>query len=395
MSAKRYIGRCIGISSAVLGACVAALGWGIARKLTAPVGPRTFNLVIRDIEDRGDRLRIVLDRTRDTEAVGIYNLWFENGGWVQLDDDVQDHGTDQVSRTITGCSAGLTPRAGDRVSWSGIYFATPTDAGLEDRDVKISTAGGYAPSWKVDGDPSTWAIHIHGLGSTRAGTLRGVQVATELGYTSLVVSYRNDGEGPRVGTGRSTLGVTEVDDVEAAIGYAVRCGAERIVLFGWSMGAAIALQIAHRPPHGPLVAGLVLDSPVLNWSAAIETNCRRAGLPRNAGVLTTPWLTKRLLARALGLSSAVQLNEMNWIEHASKLSVPMLILHGSRDDSVPLRVSELLRDRRPDVVTLEVFDAGHTLSWNSHSERWRRSVAEWLFVVQAGCRTPGSLRLNG
>ncbi|MGR6901659.1 hypothetical protein [Glutamicibacter sp. BSL13] len=59
-----------------------------------------------------------------------------------------------------------------------------------------------------------------------------MQVATELGFTSLVVSYRYDGEGPLLGNGRSTLGVTEVEDVDAAIGYAIRRGAERIVLFG-------------------------------------------------------------------------------------------------------------------------------------------------------------------
>ncbi|PPH37296.1 phospholipase [Rathayibacter sp. AY1E3] len=372
------MGRCIGISSAVLGACAAVLGWGIARKLTAPVGPRTFNLVIRDIEDRGDLLGIVLDRTRATEAVGIYNLWFERGGWVQLDDDVQDHGTDQVSRTVTGCSAGLTPRVGDRASWSGIYFATPIDAGLEAREVKISTAGGYAPAWKIDGDLSTWAIHIHGLGSTRAGTLRGVQIATELGYTSLVVTYRNDGEGPRGGTGRTTLGATEVDDLEEAIGYAVRRGAERIVLFGWSMGAAIALQIAHRPSYGPLAAGLVLDSPVLNWTEVIKANCQRAGLPRSAGVLAIPWLTVRPLARTIGLPDPVPFNEMNWIAHANELTVPTLILQGDRDDSVPLNVSEVLRDSRPDLVTLAAFDAGHTLGWNSDAARWRDAVAGWL-----------------
>lgn len=378
MSAKRIVSRCISISSAVLGACAAALGWGIARKLTAPVGPRTFNLVIRDVEDRGDRLRIVLDRTRDTEAVGIYNLWFEHGGWVQLDGDVQDLGADQVSRTVTGNSARLTPRAGDRVSWSGIYFATPSDAGLDARNVKISTAGGYAPAWKIDGDPSTWAIHIHGLGSTRAGTLRGVQVATELGYTSLVVSYRNDGEGPHVGTGRSTLGATEVDDVEESIGYAVRRGAERIVLFGWSMGAAIALQLAHRSAYAPLVAGLVLDSPVLNWAEVIKANCQRAGLPRCAGILAIPWLTVRPLVRTIGLPDPVPFNETNWIEHTNELSVPTLILQGDRDDSVPLNVSEVLRDSRPDLVMLAVFDAGHTLSWNSDAARWRDAVAGWL-----------------
>lgn len=162
----------------------------------------------------------------------------------------------------------------------------------------IETAAGPCPARKIDGN-STWAIHIHGLGSTRAGTLRGVQVATDLGYSSLVVSYRNDGKGPTVGTGRSTLGWTEADDVEEAIHDAVRHGADRIVLFGWFMGGAIAIQLALRPHLAPLIAGLVLDSPVLDWSSVIRANCTRAGLPECAGGLAIPWLGSKGLSRLL------------------------------------------------------------------------------------------------
>jgi len=147
------------------------------------------------------------------------------------------------------------------------------------RDITITTPAGRCPTWRIDGDPSTWAIHIHGSGSTRAGPLRGVRTATGLGYISLVVSYRNTAEGPTVGTGRTTLGHTEAADVDEALGYAVRRGAQQIVLFGWSMGAAIALQLANRPRHEGLIAALVLDSPALNWTEIIKANCARSGQP--------------------------------------------------------------------------------------------------------------------
>ena len=207
---------------------------------------------------------------------------------------------------------------------------------------------------------STWAILIHGLGSPRAGALRGVQVATELGYTSLVVSFRNDGEGPRIGSGRSTLGATEVNDVEAAISYAVRCGAERFVFFGWSMGAAIALQLAHRSDYAQRVAGLVLDSPGCSIRVeVIKANCARGGLSATAGHLATPWLTLRPLARMVGLPNPIPLRELDWARRAEELTVPTLILHGIGDDSAPISVSVALSDRRPDLVELESFDAGH------------------------------------
>lgn len=372
------VGHTLGAGVALLGAGTAALGWAIARKLTAPVGVRTFNLVVRGIEDDGGVRWIVLDRTPDTTAQGVYNLWFERGGWVQLGSVMQGRGPNRIARAVTGASNYLNVQVGDSVSWSGIYFATPADAGLEAREVRINTPSGYAPAWRFDGSSSTWAIHIHGLGSSRAGTLRGVQVTTNLGYTSLVVSYRNDGDGPTIGGGRSTLGATEVEDVEAAISYAVRRGAERFVLFGWSMGAEIALQLAHRSDYAQLVAGLVLDSPVLDWVEVIKANCARSGLPPAAGHLAIPWLTLSPLARMMGLPNAIQLRELDWARRAEELTVPTLILHGVIDDSAPISNSEALRDRRPDVVTLEAFDAGHTLNWNSDPNRWREAANRFL-----------------
>jgi len=373
------IGR-LALGGGIAAAAAAELGWALARQVTAPVGPRTFNLTIRSVEhdDNGDL--IVLDRTEQTTAPGIYNLWFEHGGWAQLSTEVVDRGPTRVARRITGTTSSFAPKVGDRASWSGIYYASPADAGLHSRDITITTSAGPCSAWRIDGDPSTWAIHIHGLGSTRAGTLRGVQVATELGYSSLVVSYRNTAEGPRIGTGRTTLGYAETSDVDEAIGYAVRRGAQQIVLFGWSMGAAVALQLADHPRHQGLIAALILDSPVLNWTEVIKTNCARSGWPAAAGHLAIPWLTLDPLARTVGLPGRIPLPTFDWTSRAVELDTPTLILNGNRDDSVPIRLSQALRNARPDLVELETFDAGHTLCWNRDLDRWQNTVTAWLKV---------------
>ncbi|WP_083956612.1 alpha/beta hydrolase [Tersicoccus phoenicis] len=370
--------RRLALGVGIATAAAAGVGWMIARRLTAPVGPRTFDLTIRGVEHDGSGDLIVLDRTDQTIAVGIYNLWFEHGGWAQLSAEIIDRGPTRVARRITGIAPGLTPKTGDRASWSGIYYATPADAGLDARNITITTPAGPCPAWRTDGDPATWAIHIHGLGSTRAGTLRGVLAAAELGYTSLVVSYRNTAEGPREGTGHSTLGDAETIDVDEAIGYAVRRGAQRIVIFGWSMGAAIALQLADQPRHEGLIAALVLDSPVLNWTGVIKTNCARSGLPAAAGHLAIPWLTLAPLARAVGLPGRIPLRSFDWTARTADLATPTLVLHGTRDDSAPIRLSQALRDARPDLIELETFDAGHTLCWNACPDRWHMSVTTWL-----------------
>ena len=167
-------------------------------------------------------------------------------------------------------------------------------------------------------------------------------------------------------------------DVDEAIGYAVRRGARQIVIFGWSMGAAIALQLADHPRHDGLIAALVLDSPVLNWTEVIKANCVRSGLPAAAGHLAIPWLTVTPLARAVGLSGRIPLRSFDWTARSADLTTPTLILHGTRDDSVPIRLSQALRHDRPDLVGLETFDASHTLCWNTDPDRWHEAVTAWL-----------------
>ena len=80
----------------------------------------------------------------------------------------------------------------------------------------------------------------------------------------------------------------------------------------------------------------------------------------------------------VGLPESVPLRQGDRITRAAELTPPALILHGTRDSSAPIRLSQALRDRRHDILTLETFDADHTLAWNSDPERWRAVVSGWL-----------------
>jgi dipeptidyl aminopeptidase/acylaminoacyl peptidase len=372
-------------AAATAGVALGGLGLVIARRLTAPASGRRYDLTIRGVDNSGERPIVILDRTARTAAPGLYCLILENGGWVQLSREVEDRGPGLVGREVLGePSEGLA--AGARASWSGILFSSPEDAGLRFTDVQVQTDVGQAPAWLIiprPDPPRTWAIHIHGLGSARAGTLRGVQVTSEAGLTSLVVTYRNDGEGPIVGTGRSELGAAEVDDVRSAVRFARENGARNVILLGWSMGAAIALQLAAEPELQGVVAGIVLESPILDWVASIKANCARSGLPTWTGMLAVPWLDFWPLARLAGLTNPVDLRRFDWISRADELSVQTLILHGTLDTSSPFQLSTRLRELRPDIVDLEGFGADHTMSWNSDPERWRAVLSYWLVWLTA------------
>ncbi|MEI2276072.1 S9 family peptidase [Paenarthrobacter ilicis] len=143
------------------------------------------------------------------------------------------------------------------------------------------------------------------MGGKRAGTLRGIPVARRLGLTSLVVSFRNDGDAPPSYDGRYNLGQGEWRDVDAGINYAISNGAERIVLFGWSLGASIALQTAALSPNSPRVAGMVLDAPVFDWRTTLAANAKAAGLLRPIVHLGFTILGSKALRWVTGLAEPI------------------------------------------------------------------------------------------
>ncbi|WP_178995416.1 alpha/beta hydrolase family protein [Paenarthrobacter nitroguajacolicus] len=237
--------------------------------------------------------------------------------------------------------------------------------------------------------PGAWAIHIHGMGGKRAGTLRGIPLARSLGLTSLVVSFRNDGDAPPSCDGRFSLGQAEWRDVEAGINFAISNGAERIVLFGWSLGASIALQAAAMSPNSSRVAGMVLDAPVFDWRTTLAANAKAAGLPRPVVHLGFTILRSKALRWVTGLAEPICLDSLDWLARATELNKPVLVLHGEKDDTTPFEASKKAASLRPDLVRLVEFESeGHSLEWNADPEKWERSVEEWFYDLPLAGSSP-------
>jgi uncharacterized protein len=107
---------------------------------------------------------------------------------------------------------------------------------------------------------------------------------------------------------------------------------ERIVIFGRSLGAAVAAELASQKP----VAGLILESPFPSIEAVAKYHY--GGLPVH-------WL--------LGA-------EFRLIDRLPQLSLPKLIIHGDRDDIIPIELGrQVFEAAKPPKSFLAIPGADH------------------------------------
>ncbi|WP_417562593.1 alpha/beta hydrolase family protein [Microbacterium sp.] len=368
----------------------AAVSMRVARKVVTPAA-REMDTKIVGLDLAAQT--ITLARTPDTELPGRYGLFTSgSASYVKLGTVLGADATGVKRKLLT--EIGPDARLSAQAAFSGWYYDAPEQLHLPFTDELIGTSLGPSPAWlfpaerRVAGDgategtapedAATWVIQIHGRGAKRAECLRAVPVFHAAGMPVLVTAYRNDAEGPRTKDGSYGLGSTEWRDIDAAIGFALRRGARRVVLMGWSMGGAIALQASLNSAHREAIAGLVLDSPVIDWRSVLDFQARQLKLPEPVtdlamNALQADW------AAPLTRSRAIPLDRLDMVARAAELRHPILILHSDDDGFVPSDASHRLAEARPDLVQLEAFRvARHTKLWNYDQERWTRTITDWL-----------------
>ncbi|MGW2639663.1 alpha/beta hydrolase [Streptomyces sp. NPDC001348] len=278
---------------------------------------------------------------------------------------------DTVVRRLERVTRG-TLEPGDQV-WltPNLYVGDPGAAlGLDHTDVDVPGELGALPAWFVPAVRDTWVIAVHGLGTTRELPMNVMGFLHGLRLPVLAVSCRGDLGAPRPPDGLNHLGETEWRDVDAAIRYAVRHGARRVVLHGWSTGATMALRAALHSATRDRVCGLVLDSPVLSWEATLRAL---------AGARRTPDFLLPLAVRAAQGRLGLRAEHAAGSADPARLSVPTLLIHGPDDVVAPWEFSRRLAARRADRVTLHtVRDAPHGAMWNADPKGYEETVRRFL-----------------
>jgi len=301
-----------------------------------------------------------LFRTLVVAVLALVVVFFAAGGWY-------------YSGRIERSALQVGPVAADPRT----EFATPKAAlGRDVEDVTFSTELGQQQAWFVPGKKTTWAILVHGKGEDRSEMLRMMRAPVRAGLPALDITYRNDADSPLDPSGRYQFGRSEWRDLAAAVVYATDHGAEHVVLIGSSMGGGIVASYLRQSPIHDQVAGVVLDSPMLDLGTVVGYGAEQEPMPvlgHVPGPLT--WTAERIATLRYGVSwSAVDyLDDSRWLD------VPTLVFHGTADKTVPVALSRRLAARHPGRVTLDVVPgAPHVGSWNADPVAYDATATRFL-----------------
>jgi uncharacterized protein len=373
-----------GVALSVLASVLAGLGvvTGVmARRIVTPPTRREEEARILAVDLEAGTITLRADA--DSVLPGDYSLWFEGDtGHARLGEVVASTAT-TVIRAISRVDFGdlLTARRGRLSGW--VYLG-PWGLGFPYQDVVVRTPLGPAPAWLVPADAASdrWVIQVHGRAVRRQEGLRAVPVFRDAGYTTLLVSYRNDGEAPHSPDNRYGLGDTEWEDVDAAVGFAVEHGATSVVLMGWSMGGAISLQAVTRSTHPGVIRGVILDSPVIDWADVVAFQGALLKLPAPIAAGAVRLLGQGWGRAVTGLVEPIDFARLDFVARAGELHIPVLLMHSDDDGYVPATGSRALARSRPDIVTFVPFhEARHTKLWNYDPERWNSAIRNWLATI--------------
>ncbi len=237
-------------------------------------------------------------------------------------------------------------------------------------DVAFTSDGLTLRGWLLRGDGSRRGliVALHGIADNRRSCLGIADRFCPKGYDVLV--YDSRGHGASDGD-TCTYGFDEAADVSRALDAV---GARRAVLFGSSLGAAVALQAAAREPR---VTGVIAQSSFCD----LETIARY----RAPFVMST-----REVGQALALAETrgrFRVADASPVAAAARIRVPVLLLHGMDDRETPpdhsRRIWAALAGPRELVL---VPGAGHN-DVLVRGESWT-AIERWLAALPS-LETPG------
>ncbi|HBB36200.1 MAG TPA: phospholipase [Cyanobacteria bacterium UBA8803] len=241
---------------------------------------------------------------------------------------------------------------------------TPADLGLSYQEVwiPVSTKTGKVERlhgwWIPSTSPATGVLlYLHGNGSNIGGNVNQAQRLQQLGFSVLLVDYRGYGRSE----GNFPTESQVYQDAEAAWNYLVQergIAPEEIFIYGHSLGGAIAINLAAQTPQTP---GLIVESTFTSLRDMVD----------HEGIY-------RLFPADLLLT-----HKFDSIAKVKSLTMPILLIHGTHDLTVPSVMSQILFDTitAPKELVF-VPGAGHNNVAAVAGLHYQQAVQEFLHQVR-------------
>lgn len=232
--------------------------------------------------------------------------------------------------------------------------STPRDHGLDFEALTLATADGeQLDAWFIPSPQARGvALILHGNAGNMSHRLDTIAMFHRLGYGVLIFDYR--------GYGRSTGKPSEQGfylDAQSAWAYLTGqrgIAPGRIVLFGESLGGAVAAWLAARESTQKPPGTLVLSS-VFTSAPALAADLY-------------PWLPTRWLVR-LRYDTRAALAQTN---------CPVLVAHSPEDEIIPFRHGQALFEAAAEPKAFLQLAGGHNDGFIFMRPAWVDALAEFL-----------------
>lgn len=228
--------------------------------------------------------------------------------------------------------------------------ATPKDIGLDYQPITLATADGIRlDAWFIPAtDARRTVLFFHGNAGNISHRLDSIAVFQRLGLNVLIIDYR--------GYGRSTGRPSEhgtYRDAEAAWRFLTEdrnLTAPQIVLFGRSLGAAVATWLATQHTPGALM---------------IESSF--TSVPDIAAELY-PMFPVRLLAR-------LRYDARSYLR---SVDCPVLVIHSRDDEIIPFHHGQALYEAAPEPKQFLEIHGGHNDGFLRSANTYTAGIASFL-----------------
>lgn len=246
-----------------------------------------------------------------------------------------------ASTLILGSIWYLSPMVLRRFTDSVLFYPergqwrTPAALGLRFEEVWLDAAGDRIQAWWVAGEaPGAAIVMFHGNAGTIADRLENVAaLVSRFRVSVLQVEYPGYGDSGGRPSEQSLYAAGEAGLLEARR----RAGNRKLVVFGRSLGGAVAIDVATR--HS--VDGVVVESAF----TSLRDMAASSGIP----------LARYLVAYRFDSLAKI-----------GQVGAPLLLLHGNRDEIVPYAMATRLLEAAASASWKRL----HTVEGGAHNDTW-------------------------